>query len=372
MNLKDLFPTPSSEQWLKIIQKELKDIPWNSLTYKNYDGIKVCPIYHYHQDFEQPIQTSFPKYVSFYDFPQSSIGFLELQTNYFSEKSHYQTLFLSLPLNQLKNVNNQQNIYIQVQDFYSENFIDYIPQVPEWASRFEGWILDLSYLQECGANNIDVISFGLFILEKIPRNISIILKIAIANDFYAEIAKLRALNYIIQNFGFQNIKIWAKTAEINKSLLHLENNLIRLTVETVAAVLGGCDFLSIIPFDLNYSEEFSIRISANVLRILEHEAYLNKVTDPLRGSYALEKLTHSYITQIFQQLLFWKSIEPKNLWKTFTDNTLKNLKNILEKYQTKEKLLVGVNIYPFAMETRTEQKKTFPENLIPIRIAQLL
>ncbi len=373
MNLKDLFPLNNSEQWLKVIQKELKDIEYQSLIQKNNDGIKIEPIYHAHQDFEQPIRSHFPEIVSFYHFPQSETGFLEPSTIFEKNNHTYKTLFLSLPYESLKKIPDLEDSYVLIEDFfYESSFLDILSAIPETVQKFKGWVLDLSYLQECGANNIDTLSFGFFILDKLPRNLSIILKVAVSNDFYAEIAKLRALNYILQNFGFQNIKIWVKTAEINKSLLHLENNLIRLTSETVAAVLGGCDYITIIPFDLNYNEEFSIRISSNILKLLKHESYLDKVSDPLRGSYAIEKLTHSYTTQIFQQLLFWKSLNSKELWKNFTQKTLENLQKIVEQYQAKQKLLVGVNIYPYAKETRQEIKQDFPKELKPVRIAQLL
>ncbi len=373
MNLKDLFPLPNSEQWLKIIQKELKDIEYQSLIQKNDDGIKISPVYHAHQDLEQPVQTVFPEYVSYYDFPLSEIGFLETQSTFHDDKNAYQTLFLSLPYQTLKAQPPLDNAYILIQDFFQENhFPKILPEIPELVQKFKGWVLDLSYLQESGSNNIDAISLGLFILEKIPKNLSIVLKTSVSNNFYAEISKVRALNYILQNFGFQNIKLWIKTAEINKSLLHLENNLIRLTSEAVSAVLGGCHFLTILPYDLNYKEEFSVRISSNILKLLKHESYLDKVSDPLRGSYAIEKLTQSYTTQIFQQLLFWKTLDQNDLWKIFTEKSLENLQKIITSYQNQQNILVGVNIYPYAKETRQEIKLELPKKLNPIRIAQLL
>lgn len=373
MNLKELFPIPSVEQWQKIILKELKEIPYDSLTNKNEDGIKIPPIEHPHQDYEQPIDTHFPEYVSFCNFPYSNIGFCFNSFSDLSNHNLFSTLFLSLPYENLLNQPSYPNSYVLIKNFFHIDFFSILPQIPELYSKFKGWILDLSYLQESGANNIDTLSLGLFILEKIKIHDSpIIIKLAISNDFYAEISKLRAFNYILQNYGFQNVKIWAKTAEINKSYLHLENNLIRLTTETVAAVLGGCDYISIIPFDLNYQEEFGIRISANILRLLKHESYLDKVSDPLRGSYSIEKLTHSYTTHIFQQLLFWKSLSTAQLWKIFTQRALENLQKIVDLYKNQEKLFIGVNIYPYAQETRQEVKINFPNELKPVRIAQLI
>jgi len=370
MNLKDYFPLPLHEQWLKIVQKELKDITYDSLFFKNVDGIKIAPIHHHHQDYEQPIKTQFPELVSYWNFPFSKVG---LSYNLINHKNHsFEMVFLSLPFELA--IQSKSEHYLLINDFFEPSkFLNLIPHFPELSTKYKGIVLDISYLQECGANNIDSISFALFLLEKIPRNIPIIIKVSIANDFYSEIAKMRALNFILQNFGFYNVKIWAKTAEINKSLLHLENNLIRLTSEVVAAVLGGSHYISIIPFDLNFDDEFGIRISANILNLLKFESYLDKVSDPLRGAYSIEKLTNSYTSQFFQQLLFWKSLNPSNLFQQIQNQAHNNLKKILLKYQNKENLLVGVNIYPNQLETREEEKiDYFPETLRPVRIAQLL
>ncbi len=373
MNLKDLFPQPDFEYWQKIIQKELKEISFESLSFRNEDGIKIEPIYHAHQDFEQPVKTFFPQYVSFALFPHSKIGFIN-DTSIDINLSSYETLFISLPFSFIKKFKPSKESFLLIQDFFeTQNFLNILNNMPlHLRCSCPGRILDLSYLQECGANNVDTLSIGIYIMEKLPRNIPLIVKVGVANQFYIEISKLRAFNYILQNFGFQSVKLWAKTAEINKTLLHLENNLIRLTSETISAVLGGCQYISILPFNLDYSDEFAIRISANILRIIEYEAYLNKVSDSLRGSYAIEKLTQSYITQIFQQFLFWKSIDSQKLWETFSQRTLANLKSIVSKYQKKEKLLVGVNIYPYSQEKRQETKLDFPQKLQPVRIAQLI
>ena len=370
MNLKEIFDLPTQEKWLQIIQKELKEISYQSLFKKNNDDIPFAPIYHQHLDYEQPIKTQFPEYVSYPHFPYSKTVFA-LASDF--KPNDFDTVFRSLSYSSVAKFTQKQDFYLLISDFYHpENFLSILEELPTFITKFKGIVIDLSYLQECGANNIDSLSLGLYFLEKIPRHNEVILKIAVANDFYAEIAKLRAMNFILQNFGFSHIKIWAKTAEINKSLLHLENNLIRLTTETVAAVLGGCHFISILPFDLNPNEEFSVRISKNILNLLKYEAHFDKVIDPLRGSFAIEKLTNSYTSFIFQQLLFWKSVQPENLWKTILTKTHENLRQIVSKYQNKEHLLIGVNIYPYAQETRSEIKLNFPETLTPVRIAQLL
>jgi methylmalonyl-CoA mutase len=61
----------------------------------------------------------------------------------------------------------------------------------------------------------------------------------------------------------------------------------------MSAIIGGCDSLSIAPFDITFNPRnpFSERIARNIPLILQHEAYLNQVLDPAAGSYYLEHLT---------------------------------------------------------------------------------
>ncbi len=67
------------------------------------------------------------------------------------------------------------------------------------------------------------------------------------------------------------------------------------TLEGMAAVLGGCDSLTVEPYNSRYGETDtqSRRIARNVHAILREESYLAKVADPAAGTYFLESLTYS-------------------------------------------------------------------------------
>lgn len=70
-------------------------------------------------------------------------------------------------------------------------------------------------------------------------------------------------------------------------------NMLRATVGAFAAVAGGADILTVLPFDaaLGHPDAFGRRIAANLHAILREESHLGRVLDPAGGSYAIERLT---------------------------------------------------------------------------------
>ena len=117
----------------------------------------------------------------------------------------------------------------------------------------------------------------------------------IGKNFLREITKLRAFrllwNRVIEAYA-------VNPAEVNTpihcttslELASSPENAIRLSVEAIAAVLGGCNSLTITPFS-NDKTDFPERISRNIALLLKEESFLDKVIDPLGGSYYIEKTT---------------------------------------------------------------------------------
>ncbi len=81
---------------------------------------------------------------------------------------------------------------------------------------------------------------------------------------------------------------------MNKSLSDPYTNLLRQTTEAMSAINGGIDGIVILPYDnksTKRSSELAERMALNISSILKEESYLNKVIDPLGGSYSIEVLT---------------------------------------------------------------------------------
>jgi len=82
-------------------------------------------------------------------------------------------------------------------------------------------------------------------------------------------------------------------------------NLLRGATEAFSAIVGGCDSLSIRPFDHGSTrpDDFSLRLARSQQLILNHEAHLGAVIDPAGGSYYVEKLTSSLAEQAWEKFV---------------------------------------------------------------------
>ena len=125
---------------------------------------------------------------------------------------------------------------------------------------------------------------------------------AIGMNFYLEIAKMRAARLlwckIMQGFGAKNPKSLMLRTHCQTSGWSLTeqdpyNNVVRTTIEAMAAVFGGTQSLHTNSFDeaIALPTEFSARIARNTQLILQEETHITNVVDPWAGSYLMEKLT---------------------------------------------------------------------------------
>ena len=125
---------------------------------------------------------------------------------------------------------------------------------------------------------------------------------AIGMNFFMEVAKLRAARLlwhrIMEGFGAKNAKskmlrTHCQTSGVSLTEQDPYNNVIRTTIEAMAAVLGGTQSLHTNSFDeaIALPTDTSARIARNTQLILAEETGITNVADPLGGSYYVEKLT---------------------------------------------------------------------------------
>jgi methylmalonyl-CoA mutase len=127
---------------------------------------------------------------------------------------------------------------------------------------------------------------------------------AIGMDFFMEVSKLRAARLlwhrIMKQFdpkkpGSLMLRTHCQTSGVSLTEQDPYNNIVRTTIEAMAAVLGGTQSLHTNSFDeaIALPTEFSARIARNTQLILAEESGITRVVDPLGGSYYVEALTHS-------------------------------------------------------------------------------
>jgi methylmalonyl-CoA mutase, N-terminal domain len=125
----------------------------------------------------------------------------------------------------------------------------------------------------------------------------------IHNDFFEEVAKLRAARrmwagIMRDRFGAKNPRSWilrahAQTAGVSLVAQQPLNNVVRTTLQALAAVLGGTQSLHTNSFDETFAlpTEAAATLALRTQQILAEESGIASVADPLGGSYYVEHLT---------------------------------------------------------------------------------
>jgi methylmalonyl-CoA mutase len=180
--------------------------------------------------------------------------------------------------------------------------------------RFNSISISGYHMQEAGANQALELAFTLadgmeYVKTAIEKGLGVDAFAgrlsffwAIGMNFYLEIAKMRAARLlwcrIMQGFGAKSAKSLVLRTHCQTSGWSLTeqdpyNNVVRTTVEAMAAVFGGTQSLHTNSFDeaIALPTEFSARIARNTQLILQEETHITQVVDPWAGSYMMESLT---------------------------------------------------------------------------------
>jgi len=186
----------------------------------------------------------------------------------------------------------------------------------------------------------------------------------IGMNLFMEIAKLRAArtlwHRIMTDLGAQRdeskrLRTHCQTSGVSLTEQDPYNNIVRTTVEALAAVLGGTQSLHTNSFDeaIALPTDFSARIARNTQLILAEESGITAVADPLGGSWYVEKLTRELEERA------WELIEEVEQHGGMTKAVAEGLpKHRIEeaaaaraaKVDTGETVIVGVNRYRLAEE----------------------
>jgi len=134
---------------------------------------------------------------------------------------------------------------------------------------------------------------------------------AVGMNFYLEIAKMRAARLlwcrIMKDFGAQSpkslmLRTHSQTSGWSLTEQDPYNNVVRTTIEAMAAVFGGTQSLHTNSFDeaIALPTEFSARIARNTQLIIQEETHITSVVDPWAGSFMMEKLTQDMVDKAWE------------------------------------------------------------------------
>jgi methylmalonyl-CoA mutase len=173
--------------------------------------------------------------------------------------------------------------------------------------RFNPISISGYHIQEAGATSVQELAYTLADGIEYVRT-AVASGLEIGMNFFMEVAKLRAARLlwaqlIQEKFNPLDprslmLRTHCQTSGVSLTSEDPYNNIVRTTIEALAAVLGGTQSLHTNSFDeaLALPTDFSAHIARNTQLILREEAGINRVVDPLGGSYYVESLTASLAT----------------------------------------------------------------------------
>ncbi len=203
---------------------------------------------------------------------------------------------------------------------------DIIEYTAQHMPKFNSISISGYHMQEAGANQALELAFTLadgqeYVRTAIKKGMDVddfagrlSFFWAIGMNFYLEVAKMRAARLlwcrIMKGFDAKSPKSLMLRTHCQTSGWSLTeqdpyNNVVRTTIEAMAAVFGGTQSLHTNSFDeaIALPTEFSARIARNTQLIIQEETHITSVIDPWAGSYMMEKLTQDMADAA------WKIIE---------------------------------------------------------------
>ena len=180
------------------------------------------------------------------------------------------------------------------------------------------------------------------------------------NDFFEEIAKFRAARRIWARlmkvrFGAKNPRSWllrthAQTAGVSLMAQQPMNNVVRTTLQALAAVLGGTQSLHTNSFDETYAlpTEEAATLALRTQQVIAEESGVTAVADPLGGSYFVERLTDqmeeaamAYIAKIDELGGIVRAVEDGYPQREIANSAYQFQRQV----DTRQRAIVGVNKY---------------------------
>lgn len=224
----------------------------------------------------------------------------------------------------------------------------------------------IAYLENAKERGLDI--------EKIAERVSFFF--AVHNNFLEEIAKFRAARRLwakilkerfnITSERAQKFRVHSQTSGVTLTAQQPKNNIMRVTMQALASVLGGTQSLHTNSYDeaLALPSEEAATIALRTQQLIAYESGVADTVDPLAGSYAVEALTNRVEAEIVKYI---EKIDSKGgMIKCIEDGYInQEIEDASYKYQleveSKERVIVGVNEYITDNEENVDILKINPE-----------
>lgn len=259
--------------------------------------------------------------------------------------------------------------------------IDIIEYCSKNMPRFHPISVSGYHIREAGSNAVQELAFTLangiaYVDAAMKRGLDVdsfaprlSFFFAAHNDLFEEVAKFRAARRLWarimrERFGAKKpescqLRFHVQTGGSTLTAQQPDNNIVRATIQALAAVLGGTQSLHTCSKDEAWAlpSEEAVRISVRTQQILAHESGVTETIDPLAGSYYVESLTKrmeeealKYIERIDSLGGAMAAIERGYIQREIQESAYRYQKEV----ESKERIIVGVN--EFAIEEELPEK----------------
>jgi len=423
------FEHSSAEQWKEKIIKDLKGISFESLVWDTGMGFHVKPFYteaDYQGEDPRPIFTGrgWDACVNIHVQDEKAANQMALNAlnegasglvfqinkkidtallvNSISLEHIYAHFILSNDalhvLDDLKNEYIKNNEHEDKQKcFIHANPLEMFARYGEWhndsvsdlsvVSKLRHIPVSTILFDNAGANTVHSLTIALAQLNEylhlyssVELHQAIHVSIAVGGDFFMEVARLRAcrklLSFLCEQYGKKyKLHIHCETNGLNKSKYDAYNNMLRSTTEAMSAIMGGCNSLSVLPYNVMFEEpnSFAYRIAINQQHILRDESYLDKVADMAAGSYYIECITDQLAERAWEKFKEWESMG--GFIKLMESGYIQQLINSdfekkINELKENKTVLVGVN--KFQNPDLKREKKSVSHKAVKGKIAECI
>lgn len=418
-SLFDDFQPVASKAWKQQIQYELKGADYNeTLVWDSPEGIRVKPFYHLDEDADghafPPKEKGFSicQEIFVFDVAKSAfratdsvnrgadaIRFLVSDENcdvaallrdfpFGTASVSFRVAFASEAfLRKVQAVASQHNITITcdldpIRHLAREgNWFTSVGDNFEWLSaqisKFPNLSLlsvDMAVYQNAGATIVQQLAYGMAHLneywERTKSEGEPTFYVAIGPNYFFEIAKIRALRLLYASLAAlhgkpEKCRIAATPTRRNKTIYDYNVNMLRTTTECMAAIVGGADTVTNLPYDALYhkSNEFGERIARNQLLILKNESHFDVTANPADGSYYIENLTSQLAEKalaLFKEIEAGGGFLPQLKEGTIQRKIRESAEKEQAAFDSGAEVLVGTNKYPNKADRMKDDLQLFP------------
>jgi methylmalonyl-CoA mutase len=286
-----------------------------------------------------------------------------------------------------------------------ENVFELIAKHHENLPRYRFLNINAQHYHNAGASQAQELAFAMshgheYLVNALEAGIPIDeitarlqFTLAAGTEYFTEIAKFKAFRtlwskivaeYKPEHDCSHSTYVVGQTSAWQTTIADEYNNMLRATIQSMAAANGGADEITVLPFNYAYDDPtpFSRRIARNVNLILQEESHFDKILDAAGGSYFIDYLTDQLAQKawrIFQDVESLGGFE-EALKKNFVQNQIEQMaQKQHQQFNDGERVLVGVNKFAKDDEDMSEkikkeargQSQTKPTDFMPIKPSRL-